>query len=251
MKTIVISGGTSGIGKALAKTYLQQNNRVVICGRSIDKINDVIHEFREFKNFLAFLCDVSSANDMKNFLHNIQTQFGIDILIANAGVSAGVIGLQSNEDFDAIGKEIFKINVDGVFNTIHPTIEYFKNKGSGKIVIISSMSAFLPMKSALFYAASKSAIKSYAEGLRMYLKNYNISVSVVFPGFVESNITLQNKFKMPFMMTSKKASKIIVKKEQKNRGYIVFPLRLYMLVYLISILPFFIKEKILSRLPNK
>ena len=251
MQTIVISGGTSGIGKALAKQYLNENHRVVICGRSFDKIQDILVEFKDFKNFFAYVCDVSNEISMTNFLHKIQNQYGIDIVIANAGVSAGVMGLKSTENFDSIGKEIFKINVEGVFNTIHPVLDYMKAKRGGKIVIISSMSAFLPMKSALFYASSKSAIKSYGEGLRMYLKDYGINVSIVFPGFVESNITLQNKFKMPLMMEAQKASKIIIKKIKKNCGYIIFPLRIYMIVYLISILPFYLKEKILLKLPNK
>lgn len=249
MKTIVITGATSGIGFGLAESYLSQGNRVIITGRSEEKLKNAQEKLKEYSNNLvAKLIDVRDETAMREFLLQIDEQYQVDMIIANAGISAGV---SANDNFNVVGKEIFDINVYGVFNTVHPLLEKMKARKSGHIVLVSSMSAFFGMTSAIFYASSKSAIRSYGEGLRVLMSEYNIEVTTVFPGFVESNITRSNKFKMPFFMDTKSAVDIIVKGLAHKKGYISFPFKMKALVYVISILPFTWREKILKVLPHK
>ncbi len=251
---VLITGATSGIGLALAKNFLQRNYRVIIASRTIEKVEEIAKELLEYPNFLkAVVIDVDDSTSTCNTLLQLDDEFKINIIIANAGVSSGVLvdNKLDMQQFDSVGKAIFQTNVFGVFNTVHPLISRLQSREDSKIVIISSLSAFFGLKSAVFYASSKSAIKSYGEGLRLLLKDYNIEVINVFPGFVESNITSSNTFKMPFLMSGEKASNIIIKGIENNKGYIIFPKMLHFIVYFISILPFFIREKILLRLPNK
>jgi short-subunit dehydrogenase len=248
-KTVVITGATSGIGFSLAEIYLKYGDKIIITGRSKEKLDLAQSKFASYENFLGgYLLDVKDEEKMKEFLLKMDDKYKVDIVIANAGISAGVSDITN---MDALGKEIFDINVYGLFNTVHPLITRMKERKSGQIVLISSMSAFFGLASAVFYASSKAAVKSYGEGLRLLLKPYNINVTTVFPGFVESNITRANHFSMPFFMTTEKAVKIIKRGLDVKKGYILFPLRMRLLVYFTSILPFFIREKILQRLPNK
>ncbi len=249
MKTILITGGTSGIGYGLAEKYLIQGCRVIITGRSSEKLENVKKKLESYSNLLELkLIDVRDEEEMKNYLLQMDDLYKIDIVIANAGISAGV---SDNTNFNDIAKEVFDINVYGVFNTVHPLLERMKQRKKGHIVLISSMSAFFGLTSAVFYASSKAAIKSYGEGLRILMFDYNIDVTTIFPGFVESNITRSNKFKMPFFMDTKSAIDIMVKGIAHKKGYISFPKKMQFLVYVISILPFWLREKILKALPHK
>ncbi|MFL1781377.1 SDR family NAD(P)-dependent oxidoreductase [Candidatus Hepatincolaceae symbiont of Richtersius coronifer] len=267
-KTVLITGGTSGIGLALAREYLAQGDKVIITGRTLDKVRSSIEELKANSNFLeGKLIDVTDEQAMFNYINYCDDKYILDVVIANAGISARMVALcdlqpplsqQAINDtplysspFHRQAKEIYNINVLGTFNTIHPAIERMKHRQRGTIVLMGSMSSFFGMKTAVPYASSKAAIKSYGEGLRLLLKKCNIQVTTVFPGFVESNITKQNTFKMPFFMSKEKAAKIILKALKKNKGYIIFPIRMYLLVYFISILPFGLREKIVNKFPEK
>ncbi len=248
-QTVFITGGTSGIGFGLAKAYLQAGHRVIITGRSEDRLNKAKESLNIYSNFLeGVLLDVTDKVTMKKYLLEVDKKYRIDTVIANAGVSSGVSDINDMAD---LAENIFSTNVYGVFNTVHPLISMMKDRKRGHIVLISSMSAFFGLTTAVFYSSSKAAIKSYGEGLRILLSDYNIDVTTVFPGFVESNITRSNKFKMPFFMDTNKAVAIIMKGLQKRKGYILFPLQMRLVVYFISILPFVLREVILKKLPRK
>ncbi|MDR2008312.1 MAG: SDR family NAD(P)-dependent oxidoreductase [Alphaproteobacteria bacterium] len=249
MKTIFITGGTSGIGFALAEHYLAQGNRVIITGRTESKLNEAANNLSQYGDLLiAKLIDVVERDAMSEYILEMDSKYTLDMVIANAGVSAGVSNIK---DFDGVARNIFDINVYGVFNTVHPILERMQERKSGHIVLICSMSAFFGLTSAIFYASSKAAIKSYGEGLRMLMSDYNVDVSTVFPGFVESSITRANKFGMPFLISSKQAADTITKGLDKKKGYILFPWRMRLLIGFLAILPFSWREKILKKLPHK
>jgi short-subunit dehydrogenase len=252
-RTVLITGATSGIGFSLAETFLENNYNVIITGRNADKLIEADSYLKKYKGFIGYFnVNVTDKDEMESLILSLDDKYKIDIIIANAGISAGVSGIDfKSENFNKIAYDIFNTNVFGVFNTIHPIIERFKQRKSGNIIIISSMSAFFGMDSALFYASSKAAIKSYGEGLRVLLKPLNINVTTIFPGFVQSNITKANNFKMPLFMNANKAAKIIFNGIIKNKGYIAFPFILYISVYFLSILPFSLRELILDKLPKK
>jgi short-subunit dehydrogenase len=250
MQTIFITGGTSGIGFALAEHYLTHGHRVIITGRTESKLIEAKQKLsQDYGDLLiAKLIDVVDKEAMKEYILETDDKYTIDMIIANAGVSAGVSEIK---DFDKVARNIFDINVYGVFNTVHPILERMQARRRGHIVLICSMSAFFGLTSAVFYASSKAAIKSYGEGLRILMSDYNVDVSTVFPGFVESSITRANKFGMPFLMGAEQAAGIITGGLNKKKGYILFPLRMRLLIGFLAILPFGLREKILKKLPHK
>ena len=138
-----------------------------------------------------------------------------------------------------------------MFNTIEPALEKMNNIDKGQIAIISSLAGFRGWPGAPAYSASKGCVRFYGEALRGSLKDTNIKINVVCPGFVESRMTAVNDYAMPMMMSAKKAASIIAKGLQKNKGRICFPWPVHFFAWFLGILPDSLAQKILSKAPQK
>jgi NAD(P)-dependent dehydrogenase (short-subunit alcohol dehydrogenase family) len=130
---------------------------------------------------------------MEMWLREFQTRYPIDLVIANAGISAGTGGVLSGEPIDQ-ARLVFDTNLMGVLNTIEPVIEPMQGRGHGQIAIISSLAGFVGWPGAPAYCGSKAAARIYGEALRRSLGKSGVGVSVICPGFVESRITAVNDF---------------------------------------------------------
>lgn len=248
-KSILITGASSGIGKGLALTYAENGVHLAITGRNEARLSTVTDLCRaQGATVETTLIDVTDQHGLSQWIKKIDHANPIDLCIANAGISAGT-GI--NRESDAQVREVFDVNVTGVFNTIHPVIDRMTKRGSGQIVLISSLAAFRGMPSAPAYCASKAAIKSYGESLRGNLKKHGIDVTTICPGFVRSRITDANRFKMPFFMEADKAATIIKRGLTKNKGRIAFPMPMIFGAWFLGILPDFIAEKISEKAPKK
>lgn len=251
-KNILITGASSGIGEALALHYAAKNIFLALSGRNEERLNKVVEMCRDKGAVVTgTLVDVSDQSAMRKWVAETYKENQIDLVIANAGISGGTGGRFTGEPI-AQARKIFDINVSGVFNTVEPAIEFMQESGSGgQIAIISSLAGFRGWPSAPAYSASKGAVRFYGEALRGALKDTGISVNIVCPGFVKSRMTDVNDFPMPFMMGAEKAAMIIAKGLARNKGRICFPGIMYGFVWLLSALPDFIAQKILSKAPAK
>jgi len=147
---------------------------------------------------------------------------------------AGFKGLETNT------KQLNKINVDGVYNTVLPIIGNFKERKSGQIVVVASLSALYDFPRALSYSAGKSALLVYFRGLRQVLSAYDVKVNTIVPGFVETAFTAHTRARggpVPFLLQSNAAIDIIYEGLQNNDGVIAFPLPLYLAVIILHSLP--------------
>lgn len=247
MKNILITGASSGLGKAIALNYANNDTNLYLIGRNIEKLEEVKKICEEKNsNVLIKSIDVRNKEEMKKYLESININF--DIIFANAGISGGTAGGFENDDGVYA---ILETNIFGVINTINPIIPKMIQQNKGRIVIISSMASFRGLPTAPAYSASKSCIKTYGEALNNYLKNYNIDVNVVCPGFIKTPLTDKNNFPMPFMLNVETAVKKINKGLVKNRKFIIFPKFLYYIIKIIDMLPFGISDFIFSKLPKK
>lgn len=248
-KNIIISGASSGIGRELAISYAAKNVNLFLCARNFEKLKEVQEICNKLgANIFIEKIDVSEAKSVKKWLEKIQAKFTIDLVIANAGISAGTAS--GTESFKQIN-EIFATNINGVINIIQPIIEEMKINRQGQIAIISSLAGFRGLPSSPAYSASKAAVRIYGQALRGNLADYNIKVNVICPGFVKTPMTDANNFKMPFIMSSQKCAKLIRKGLSKNKGLIAFPKIFYFMVWFVSVLPNFITEPIFAKLPKK
>ena len=172
----------------------------------------------------------------------------LELVIANAGVSGGVLGLENTTQSI---RQIFDTNIYGVINTVLPAVEIFKEQQKGQIALMSSIAGFRGLMNCPAYSASKNFVKAWGEALRGALKPNNIKVNVICPGFVKTPLTDKNVFKMPFLMQPEKAALIIQKGILKNKGIIAFPMIMHFLIALLTALPRVLTNPIFEYLPQK
>jgi short-subunit dehydrogenase len=248
VKTIVITGASSGIGEALALHYAAPGIALGISGRDAKRLENVASACRaKGANVNAKAVDVADRTAMTAWLDEFPV---INLLIANAGVGGGVGSEPIQKNLDG-ARSMFAINIDGVLNTIDPVLPSMAANGGGQIALMASLAGFRGMSTAPAYCASKGFVKLYGEGLRGALAKDNIKVNVICPGFVRSRITDQNNFSMPFFMEADRAAEIIAAGLTKNKARIAFPWPLLFSTWLLTVLPASLADILISRLPKK
>jgi len=241
MKHILITGASSGIGKALALYYAQEKCLLSICGRDKERLYQVANLCTNLKAEInEKIIDVADKTAMQIWISECDDYEPIDLIIANAGISG-----ESNPDL------IFDVNMNGVINTIHPILPKMIERKNGQIALISSLAGYRGLPSAPAYSASKNFVKAYGEALRGKHNGDNVKINVICPGFVRSSITDQNTFPMPGFMEGANAAKIIAIGLEKNRAVIAFPWFLVFGSWFLSLLPACIFQWIATKLPSK
>ncbi len=249
---VLITGASSGLGQALALYYANQDANVFICARNSKALSDFTTKNSKLKankaNIFAKTLDVTDKDAMKSWIDEIEEKYPLDLVIANAGISAGTSGgIEGDEQIS----KIFDINLNGVLNTINPAIKKMKERKSGQIAIISSLAGFRGLPSSPAYSASKAAVRVYAEGLRGNLAEFGIKVNAVCPGYIKTPLTDVNDFYMPFLMSPEKAVKKIVRGLKRNQSRIAFPLPFYFIVWFLTVLSPSLTDWFFSKLPKK
>ena len=247
---IIITGASSGLGYSLAKQYAAHADNLLLLGRNIDKLEACQKETLKLgsKNVLIAAIDVRDKIAMSDILIEFDNKYPVNLIIANAGISAGTSN--GGESYEQL-KAIFDTNIYGVINSFFPLINKFKQRKSGQIAIISSMASFQALPSAPAYSSSKACIRFLGSALRAELKPFNIKVNIICPGYIKTPMTEVNKFPMPFIMEADKATKYIKKQLAKNNPLIIFPKILYFSMKLINLLPIWLADYLLLKLPKK
>jgi short-subunit dehydrogenase len=248
-KAIIITGASSGIGKALATEYAAPGITLFLCGRDFKKLMLVEKDCQNLgATVYSTQLDLTDRAKTTEWINDCFSKANIDLIIANAGIS---LNSSNIEEFENSTRKLFDVNVNGTLNSVLPAITHFIAQNYGQIAIMSSLAGYRGMPSCPAYSASKGAMKLYAEGLRGDLAQYNIKVSSICPGFVKTPLTDLNNFKMPFIMSPQKAAKIIIKSLSKNKSRIAFPCPLVFITWLLSCIPPVISDKIYALMPKK
>lgn len=248
-QNILITGASSGIGRALAVAYSKAGVNLFLGARNQERLQEAKGICQELGATVYLkIIDVKDEIATKNWIEEIEKDFALDLIIANAGISAGTAG--GSESFTQV-KKIFDVNLNGVLNIIHPAIEKMKNRQRGQIAIVSSLAGFRGLPSSPAYSASKAAVRVYAEGLRGNLAKFGIAVNAICPGYIKTPMTDVNDFPMPFLMTPQKCAAIIKNGLAKNQSRIAFPFPLYFAVWLAALLSNKITDPLFAKLPGK
>lgn len=253
-KTIIITGASSGLGAALAKGYARlEAKKIYLLGRSELRLNEIVLECKkigtEAQEVIGVIVDVTDQFSIQKIIDDIASKGPIDLLIAAAGVSenslkaAGYLG-----DYTSA---IFNTNINGVINSLEPTIKYMQKQGFGQIAVIGSLAGLVSIADSVAYSSSKAAINSYTNGIRVALKASNINVSLIMPGYITTPMTDVNKFSMPLKYSAEEAANIIIKGLNRKRGLIIFPKILYFALKLLNILPYRFIDYLNKRIMNK
>jgi short-subunit dehydrogenase len=248
-RSIVITGASSGIGAALAKAYAGVGVHLALSGRNSGRLAAVAAHCRTAGATVdEGILDVTDREAMARWLGDCEARHPIDLVIANAGISAGTGG--GSEPAEQV-RAIFAVNLHGVLNTVMPLLPAMQGRGRGQIAIVSSLAAFRGFPGAPAYCASKAAVRFWGEALRGELWESGLRVSVICPGYVVSNITAANTFPMPMLMQAERAAAIIKRGLAADRARIAFPWLLYFGAWLVGLLPPALIDPVLRRLPKK
>lgn len=189
-KVAVITGGTAGIGKAVALKFLQEGAHVAIFGTNLDRGNAAIEEFKsEVPDVKALFVqvDVSSKNACAEALKLVEAAFGfISILVNNAGiVRDGLFMKMSEDDWD----QVLNVNLKSIYNMTQPLCRSMMKKREGIIINMSSVSGLMGNAGQVNYAASKAGVLGATKSLAKELASRGIRVNCIAPGFVETAMT--------------------------------------------------------------
>ena len=183
-KTIWITGGSTGIGKALAIKFSNKGWNVAVSARRVELLNELCEQY---ENITAFPLDVTQKDNCFEVFNKIKNKFSdIDICFFSTGTWNPK--KEKNIDVEQM-EEVFKVNFFGTVNTIKAVEQHFKDRKNGIITIVSSIAGYRGLPNSTGYGPSKSALNNLAESLYFDFKRSNVRVCLVSPGFIKSEMT--------------------------------------------------------------
>jgi short-subunit dehydrogenase len=185
-KTVVITGAAGGLGRALSASFGKAGAKII--GLDIDEIGlsqTEEHLQQAGISFFGLICDITQSETTHSAIHKILQKYGaIDVLINNAGISHRSAFLRTDP---AVIRKVMAVNFFGAVNCTHAAMNSLV-ENRGQIIVISSVAGFSPLIARTGYAASKHALHGFFESLRVELKEKGVSILMVCPSFIETNI---------------------------------------------------------------
>lgn len=252
MKTVFITGASSGIGAALARHYAKCGVQLGLTARRADLLDDVAKSIVQAGAPAPriYVCDVRDAAALKAAAADFSQVFGApDIVVANAGVSKGT--LTTEADDLTVFQTVFDINVMGMVNTFHAFAGEMATRKAGTLVGIASVAGFRGIPGGGAYSASKAACIRYCESLRVELRTSGVSVVTICPGYIRTPMTAVNKFKMPFLIDVDEAVVRFARAIDAKTSFTVIPGTMGVAARVLRMLPNWLYDLIFSRMPRK
>lgn len=235
-KVVLITGASSGIGRALALELGRRGARVGLTARRASELSEVAEEVsRAGGEALALPADVRRAEDLNVVAERVREEWGrVDVLIANAGLTSTTAGTHLDA---AEAGDVITVNVIGVVNSVAAVLPDMLKRGEGHLVAISSLASYRGMPKSGPYSASKAAVSTFFESMRVDLLGSGVAVTIINPGFVRTPLTANRKKKLPFLVEVDDAARRIVKAVERRARTYAFPWQLASLVRVIRHMP--------------
>ncbi len=242
---VVITGASSGIGRGLAKKYADISSVLYLLARNESELLKLKQELgRDGLEIVVVAVDVSDFDALRTECDKICADNDkIDMVIANAGISSEhKAQLYDFLDF----KKIIDTNLLGIAAMFDIFARKMSAQGHGKLVAVSSLASFVAFPTSIAYSASKRALNSFMDSMRLLLEPKNIKVVNIQPGFIKTPLTDKNNFKMPFLMELDASVEKIFKAIQKDKKEYAFPFLFAFAAKNLSRLPTAIRDKIIK-----
>ncbi|MBV9926725.1 MAG: SDR family NAD(P)-dependent oxidoreductase [Acidobacteria bacterium] len=244
-KVVLITGASSGIGRALALELGRRGARLGLTARRGEELLKLSEEVeRAGGEALALPADVRDHAALKEVADKVLEKWGrVDVLIANAGMSSTTAGTRLNAS--EVG-DVITINVLGVVNSVAAVLPSMLERRAGQLVAISSLASYRGLPKSGAYSASKAAVSTLFESLRVDLLKSNIAVTTIHPGFIRTPMTAGRKKKLPFLLEPDDAARRIVRAVERRARTYAFPWQLATLVRVIRHIPDAVYDRLAS-----
>ncbi len=250
-KLAFITGAASGIGQALAWRYHQAGWRLALVARRAGEIEAWARSNKlPADRYAVYGADVADTDNIVAAGRACIAGQGLpDAVIANAGISVGV-DTAVREDIDVIART-FATNNIGLAATFHPFIDGMRERGSGALVGIGSVAGIRGLPGHGAYSASKAAVISYCESLRGELRADGVKVVTICPGYIDTPLTRQNRYSMPFLMQPQDFADRAFRAIEAGASYRVIPWQMGVVAKLMRLLPNALYDRALAGRPRK
>lgn len=248
---VFITGASSGIGQSLAWRYYQAGYSLALVARRTADMQTWANE-RGLKvgRFAVYSADVGVSDSIVAAGQLCLQQQGLpDVVIANAGISIG-IDTADRADLDVLARTFATNNV-GVAATFHAFVDGMVRRGSGRLVGVGSVAGIRGLPGHGAYCASKAGVIAYCESLRGELRGSGVKVVTICPGYIDTPLTRQNRYSMPFLMQVDDFSNRAFRAIASGASYRVIPWQMGWVAMLLRILPDALFDKVMSGRPRK
>jgi short-subunit dehydrogenase len=231
----LITGASSGLGRGLAVYFAKKGVKVFAAARRSELLQSLKDEVGSEGVIEPVELDVANANETIARIRQLdETSGGLDLIIANAGVGLDTSGKRIK--WENVERTI-QVNVMGSAATLTAVIPQMVSRGKGHLVGIASIAAFRGLPRSASYSASKAFLSTFLESLRIDLKPTGVKVSCIYPGWVKTDLTAKNKFKMPFLLETDDAVNRMGRAIERGAANYVFPFPLSVAMRTASTLP--------------
>lgn len=246
-RSILVTGASSGIGRALALAYAAPGVTLALIGRNEERLDSTAAAARErgAKVRIGRL-DVRDQDGMDRWISEQDAENPFDLVIANAGITTGLGPQDTAEDPGAV-RAILGTNLLGVLNTVEPVIAPMCARKRGHLAFVGSIAGLRGLPHAPAYSAAKAAVHAYTESLRGRLEPRGVSVSLIVAGFVKTPLNDSIEGPKPFEISDAEAARRIKRGLDRDKAVIVFPWPLYLAASLARALPVRLIDKIMGR----
>jgi NAD(P)-dependent dehydrogenase (short-subunit alcohol dehydrogenase family) len=258
-KRVFITGASSGLGAALARYYAQQGAILGLVGRRGEALTQLAATLSGTAIHQIYPLNVNDHAALAAAAADFIAQGGADIVIASAGISAGTL-TEHRKDL-AVFERIVATNLTATVATFAPFIDSMKAAANAlsaqqqsrslRLVGIASVAGIRGLPGAGAYSASKAALISYCESLRVELRSYGIRVVTIAPGYIDTPMTQHNTYRMPFLMRPDQFARRAALAIDAGDSYRVIPWQMGWVAALLRLMPNGIYDRLFGRMPRK
>ena len=243
---VFITGASSGIGLALAAAYADQGWRLALVARRGELVREwLVARSLGPERAQVYEADVCDNDAIVHAGMRCQIEQGLpDVVIANAGISVG-IDTAEREDLDVL-RELYATNVLGMAATFHPFIRPMRLARRGTLVGVASVAAIRGLPGHGGYCGSKAAVVAYCESLRVELRADNLQVVTLVPGFVDTPLTHENRYPMPFLISPETFARRALPLIARGRRFAVVPWPMAWVVVLLRVMPRMLYDRLIA-----
>jgi short-subunit dehydrogenase len=253
MTAVFITGASSGLGAALAAQYAQQGAVLGLVGRNRDRLEQLRQSLPDAHRHKIYVLDVTDHAALSDAANDfIQLAGVVNVVIASAGISVGTL-TEYSDDLPIFAR-ILETNVMATVATFAPFVATMKQHAKSqpcRLVGVASVAGIRGLPGAEAYSASKAAVISYCESLRLELKSSGIDVVTIVPGYIDTPMTEVNTYAMPFLMPAKDFARQASRAIASGSSYKVIPWQMGIVAKLMRLLPNCLYDLLFSNAPQK